>query len=341
MSIKVKIGILGCADIARKYAIKAFQAIPNAEVVSIASRDYEKAKLWALEFNINAEESYDALIENKNIDAFYIPLPIGLHKEWVLKAVKMGKHIICEKSLASNFNEVREVVDECRNSGVVLYENFMCDFHPQHQKVLSMKKEGVIGNPFIFRGYFGFPMRDKNDFRYNKELGGGSLNDAGAYTVFMARKIFEKEPVSVFANLYNDKEKGVDMGGVAQLDFEEGMSALLAFNFDAVYQNNYSIWGSKGIINVNKSYTIAPNMKPEVELITNENLKETKIQIDLEPANHFELIFQDFCETVIERESKVEKINTIYERIIFQAKVLEAIRVSSKENRKIDISEIR
>ena len=91
MSIKVKIGILGCADIARKYAIKAFQAIPNAEVVSIASRDYEKAKAWAGEFNIKAEKSYDSLIENQNIDALYIPLPIGLHKEWVIKAVRKGQ----------------------------------------------------------------------------------------------------------------------------------------------------------------------------------------------------------------------------------------------------------
>src|SRR3989338_5169643 len=97
MNNKVKIGILGCADIAKRYGIKAFQSIDNAEVVSIASRDFAKAKEWALNFGIQAEESYDALLENRNIDAVYIPLPVGLHKEWVLKAAAAGKHIICEK----------------------------------------------------------------------------------------------------------------------------------------------------------------------------------------------------------------------------------------------------
>jgi len=338
MNKKVRIGILGCANIAKKYSIKAFQSLDNAEVVSIASRDFEKAKEWSSEFNIVAEESYDSMIKNNNIDAIYIPLPIGLHSEWIIKAAKHSKHIICEKSLTDNFDGIKTIIEECRKNNVVLYENFMCDFHPQHKKVLSLIEDGSLGKLFIFKGYFGFPMKENSNFRYNKELGGGCLNDAGAYTVFMARKIFNKEPVSVSANLFYSKESGVDMRGSAQLEFDEGVSALLAFNFDAVYQGNYSIWGSKGIINVNRAYSIPPDMKPEIELATNENLKETKVQINVESANHFELIFKDFCDTILNNDTK--KTALIYEKIINQAKVLEAIRISSRENRKVDLSEI-
>lgn len=341
MDDKVRIGILGCANIAQRYAIKAFQSIENSEVVSIASRNREKAKNWASLFGLKAEESYESLVVNPEIDAVYIPLPIGLHKEWIFKAVAAGKHIICEKSLAESFSSVKEIVSACRSKKIVLYENFMCDFHPQHEKVLSLIKNGDIGRPFVFRGYFGFPMMDKDDFRYNKELGGGSLNDAGAYTVFMARKIFQNEPISVVCNLFYDKSLGVDLKGTAHLEFPEEKVAFLAFNFNAVYQNNYSVWGEKGLINVGRAYSIPPDTKPTVELTANINLKDIKTDIDITATNHFKLIFRDFCDTVLNKDDRKGKINDTYLKIINQAKVLEAMRLSSKENRKIKIAEIK
>ena len=336
MNKKIRIGILGCANFAKRYAIPAFQAIDNAEVVSIASRDYEKAKEWATMFNIKAEESYDSLIESDEIDAVHIPLPNSLHKEWIIKAARNGKHIICEKSIDTNLKDVKEIVEECKKNGVVIYENFMCGFHPQHQKVLSMIEDNEIGKPFVFRSFFGFPKMNEDNFRYKKELGGGVLNENGAYVVFMARKMFGKEPISVTCNIYVD---GIDWSGTATLDFDDGISALLAFNLNAVYQNNYSLWGDKGIINVNRAYSIPPDMKPEVSLTVNKDMKEITTAIDVEPANHFELIFKDFCDTIINKDSNTSKVEACYEKIINQAKVLEALRVSAKENRKVNLKE--
>ncbi len=333
MGDKVKIGILGCANIVKKYAIKSFQSIPNAEVVSIASRDYNKAKDWAAQYGIQAEESYDALLANNNIDAVYIPLPIGLHKEWVLKSAAAKKHVICEKSLAESFASVKEIVNYCKSNGIILYENFMCDYHPQHEKVLSLIKDGSIGKPFVFQGYFGFPLRNKDDIRYNKDLGGGSLNDLGAYTVFMARKILLDEPVAVTSKLsYVD---GIDLSGTAQLEFSDGKIGLVAFSFDAVYQNNYSVWGDKGIITVGRAYGIPPDMKPNLELLVNENLKESRTSIEVPAANHFELIFSDFCDKILNKNSI-----DIYSKLLSQARALEAVRISSKDNRKVYVKEI-
>lgn len=341
MKKKVKIGILGCADVAKRHAIRAFQSIDNAEVVSIASRDLSKAKEWALHFGIKEATSYDKLISNKNVDAVYVPLPIGLHKKWVLKAARAGKNIICEKSLAENFKSAKEMVGACRSKGIVLYENFMCGFHPQHEKVLSLIKKGEIGEPFIFRSFYGFPPFKKENIRYNKKLGASSLYDAGCYIVFMARKLFGKEPISVTSSLFIDKKTGVDIKGSLMLEFSDKEIALGGFSYDSAYQNNYSVWGSQALVNVERAYSISSEMKPIVELVKIENYKNVIKKIDIPAANQFGLIFRDFCETVLNKRNRANKINNIYSQMLDQAKVLEALRLSSKENKKVKISEIK
>lgn len=338
--MKVKIGILGIASIAKRMSIKAFQNISNAEVVSVASRDIEKAKDCAEKFGIRSSGSYEELLNDPDVDAVYIPLPIGLHKEWIIRAVKVGKHVISEKSLTGDLRSTQEVVEECRKAGIVLYENFMCDFHPQHAKVQSMIERGDIGESAVFRGYFGFPRMGEDNFRYDKDLGGGSLNDAGAYTIFMARKMLCAEPIAVTARLHTDNGLGVDMRGEVLMEFPNDRSAFIAFSFDALYQNNYSIWGSRGLISVDRAYSIPPDMKPEVTLTHNDGQKEIRTSIDIEPDNQFELIFQDFCDTIINKEERKDKIDNTYEKLIAQAKTLEAIRISSTEERRVIVSEV-
>lgn len=337
---KVKIGILGCAKIAEKYSIKAFQAIENAEVVSIASRNQDKAREWAARFGIGKAETYDALISNAEVDAIYIPLPIGLHREWIIKATQNKKHVLCEKSLAENFAATKDAVSTAEKNNVILYENFMCDFHPQHKAVLDLISEGKIGEPFIFQSFFGCPPLSENNIRYNQELGGGALNDMGCYPVFMARKILGGEPKAVTASLSRDRKKLVDTGGTAMLEFEDRREALIAFSMNAVYQNNYSVWGSKGLVNVARAYSIPADMKPIVELVTNENNKESTENLNVPAVNHFELIFRDFCDTIINKNKKSEKIKETYKTILNQARLLEAIRVSSAQNKKILLSKI-
>jgi len=338
MVTKVRIGILGCANVAKKHAINAFKAIDNAELVCIASRDIKKAQIVAEEYGTDFAPSYDALLQRDDIDAVYIPLPIGLHEEWVEKAAKAKKHIICEKSLSDSYKSVNRILSICKLNDIVLYENFMCDFHPQHEKVLSLISDGQIGEPAVFIGCFGFPPLDKKNFRYDRSLGGGSLNDAGAYPTFMARKIFG-EPTSVTCHLNMDTKLGVDIQGSAQLEFPGGKVGLVSFGFDNVYQNNYSIWGTDGLITVPFAYSIPSNIKPQVELLKNISFKEVKKLLNIQEANHFELIFQDFCNTIINKNR--EKIIKIYSLLDAQARVMEAMRISAREDRKVKIKEVK
>lgn len=340
MNKKVRIGILGCANIAKKSAIKAFQAIDNAQVVSIASRNPQKAQEYASLFSIPTHQSYESLLKNPQVDAVYIPLPIGLHKEWITKAAIAGKHVLSEKSLTTNFQSTKEIIDVAKNAKIVLYENFMCDFHPQHQKVLTLIANGEIGKVFLFRSYFGVPLMSKDNFRYDKRLGGSALAEVGGYPVFMARKLVDAEPLSVEATLFYDKKTGIDMRGAAQLVFDDEKMAHIAFGLDVLYQNNYSLWGTKGVITVKRAHTIPADLKPEIELVKNEDFAESVLPIDVPAANHFELYFADFCNTVLQKDTNQEKVQQVYRKLLAQAKVLEAIRISSRESRKVWLKEI-
>ena len=153
----------------------------------------------------------------------------------------------------------------------------------------------------------------------------------------MARKMFG-EPLAVTAILNIDSESNVDVHGSVLLEFPMQKTGLLSFGFDNVYQNNYSIWGTKGLIKVSRAYSIPPDLNPPVEVLTNEHMKETNISLDLPAANHFELFFRDFCDSILQKDERKREI--MYERLLAQGKVLEAIRISARENRKEVLSEL-
>lgn len=327
---KFRFGVIGCSSFLKKRIIDAVLKSKYAEIISLASRDLEKAKNWSKEFKIKYSDSYESLFERKDIDAVYISLPIGLHKEWTIKAAKSGKHVLCEKSLAENFDSVKQMVNACKENKIKLYENLVCKNHPQHKKVLNMIKEDKIGEIFSFKGSYGLPPFNEENIRYKKELGGGVLNDAGTYPLSMSRFIFDKEPLSVTCTLYKDK-KEVDILGGALLEFPDNKIALIDFGFKNSYQNNYSIWGSKGIIKVNSAYSISEDMSPDIDLISDFG----KEKINAEAQNQYAITFDEFCLDILEpRESD-------FEGMINQARAMEALRVSSNLKKMINVKDIK
>lgn len=329
---EIRVGILGCSNIAEKYAIPAFKSLPNVQLVAIASREKNKAESFATRHGLDAE-TYESLIARDDIEVIYSPLPVGLQEEWTLKAAAAGKHVICEKSITYSVESAKRMVDVCSKKGVALYENFVPEFHPQHATILSLIAEGKIGTPRVWNGVYGFPPFPENDIRYRADLKGGALNDAGCYTVFMARKIMQKEPVAVTCTLSNDGAD-VDITGSALLEFENG-TALMSFGFDHLYQNTYSVWGSNGMVRTNRAFAIPPTMVPTVELITNDGAKDTREVIEIPIANQFALSFDFFC-TAVATNNTVQ-FKDMYDRIIRQASVLEAMRTSAKEGKRIKI----
>lgn len=312
---KLRFGVLGCADIAKRYMINAINAVENCEVVAVASRSEDKAKDFAENFGVEYVVGYDAMLERTDINAIYIPLPIGLHKEWCIRSAKKGLHIICEKSLAPNFDEVSEIVEVCKANNVALFENFMCDYHPQHQKVLELIQDDEVGEIRHIDAKFGFPLLAEGNIRYSKNLGGGALNDAGAYTAFMANKLQRSLPSVISCSLCNLGWE-VDMMGAALFKYAGGVTASLVFGFSHDYHNEYTVWGSKGTINLKRAFSIPPDLDPQLTLIKN-GKKEC---FNLKSANHFELLVSDFYKVAFhEKECP-------YSKIIDQANVLNEMR---------------
>ena len=327
---KVRIGILGCANIAEKYAIGAFKSLAGVELVAIASRSAEKAQEAAARHGLEAE-SYKSLIARTDIDVIYSPLPVGSQEEWTLKAGAAGKHVICEKSITYSLESAQRMVNAFKENGLALYENFAPEFQPQHEKVLSLIKEGAIGIPHVWNGQYGFPPFPKGDIRYSAELKGGALNDCGCYTVYMARKILQAEPVAVTCMLSNDGSE-VDITGSALLEFPCA-SALMSFGFDHLYQNTYSVWGSKGMLRTDRAFAIPPTFVSTVERITNDGVKDTREAIEIPAADRFARSFDFFCTAVAGGDKK--QFDDMYGRIIRQAGVLEAMRTSAREGRRV------
>lgn len=326
---KIRLGILGCSNFLRKRIIDAVSKSSYTKIVCLASRDLEKAKKWADEFKIKSYDSYEGLLKRKDVDAIYIALPVGLHKEWAIKAAEAGKHILCEKSLAANLEEVRKIVDSCKKNNVKLTENLMVEYHPQHQKVSDLIKSKDLGKIFSFKSSFGFPNPEKDDIRYKKELGGGILNDVACYLVFMSRFLFKEEPISVFCSVNLDKEKLIDISGSFLFEFPENKKALGDFGYGEYYQNNYSLWGEKGLIKVNPAYSIPEDRIPDIDFMSDSGNKK----IEVSAANQYARTIDAFCLDILEnRESK-------FGEILNQARVMEALRLSANFGKKILIDE--
>jgi len=319
---KLKIGVLGCANIAQRSVIPAIESITDFELVAIASRTKEKAQEFANQFNCNAIEGYQNLLDRKDIDVIYMPLPTGLHEEWVIKALESGKHILIEKSLAMNYDSAKRMVDLAREKGLLIMENFMFLYHNQHQFVKDLIDKGEIGEVRCFRSSFGFPPLANDNFRYNKALGGGALLDAAAYTV-RASQLFLGNDIWVEAATLNNNDTEVDLFGGAYLKAENGLFAEVAFGFDNFYQCNYEIWGSKGKIIAQRAFTPGAEYKPTITL---EQQGET-FNYEIDAENHFVNILNEFKHCVI--NGSFEKK---YEEILNQSRLLQELKNKSNND---------
>lgn len=317
---KLRIGVLGCASIAKRSVIPAILAINDFKLVAVASRTKDKAKEFAEEFNCEAITGYQKLLIRKDIDVIYMPLPTGMHEEWVMKSLEAEKHILVEKSLAMNYASAQKMVALAKVKKLLIMENFMFLYHNQHQLVKDIINQGKIGEIRCFRSSFGFPPLDKNNFRYNKELGGGSLLDAAAYTV-RASQLFLGSDLHVAAATLNHKNEEVDLFGGAYLKSKDGLFSEIAFGFDNFYQCNYEIWGSKGKITAHRAFT--PGAEHRAIITLEQQGEVLNYEADLE--NHFISILNEFKRCVL-----VDEYDEKYKEILNQSRLLNELKDKSE-----------
>jgi len=244
-------GILGTAKIAYEALIPAIRASRNGELRAVASRDEGRAREFAERWHIpDSHGTYEALLEDPEIDAVYIPLPNSEHRSWTLEAVRRGKHVLCEKPLGLSSSECQEMEAASRDQDVTLMEGFMYRFHPRTERVLELVRSGAVGKLRMIRSSFGFLLKDrKTNIRMRPELGGGALMDVGCYCVNASRTVAGKEPVEAQAFARWSAE-GVDEDMVGTLRFEDGLLAQFDCSFTTPVRQFLGVAGTEGSLRV-------------------------------------------------------------------------------------------
>jgi xylose dehydrogenase (NAD/NADP) len=265
---KLRWGFLSTARI-NQALMPPLRSSARNELTAVASRDLERAKVYAEEWNIpRVFGTYEAMLADPDVDVIYNPLPNSMHMEWTVKAAQTGKHVLCEKPLAMTVTEVDAMISAAQQAGVVLMEAFMYRHHPQTLRVKELVESGTIGKLQLIRGSFTFKISDENDVRLNSPLGGGSIWDVGCYPISYARLIAGAEPVEVFGWQKTGAQSGVDESFFGQLRFANDVYAQFDCGFRTPHRTHLEIVGDQGSITIKTPFS--PYLNEEMIIINDD-----------------------------------------------------------------------
>lgn len=320
---KVRWGILSTADIGLRQVIPAMQQGEYCEIRALASRDAEKARAAADRLGIpGAYGSYEELLADPDIDAIYNPLPNHLHIPWSIKALQAGKHVLCEKPLASTVAEAQLLLDASRqHPELKVMEAFMYRLHPQWQLARQMVRDGKVGTLRTIQAFFSYYLDDPTNVRNIAEFGGGGMLDIGCYTTSLARFIFEAEPARVFGIVEHDPRFKTDRLASAILDFGTGTSTFTCSTQLANYQR-VNIFGTRGRIEIEIPFNAPANQATRI-FYQQENAIE---EIQLAPCNQYTLQGDLFSQAILNNT----EVPTPLEDALANLRVIEAVFRSSQ-----------
>ena len=250
MSDALRFGILGTGNIARQFA-EGVAGAKRSAVVAVGSRSREAAEAFARSHEIRqAHATYDALLDDESVEAIYVSLPNSMHCEWTIKALEAGKHVLCEKPLASNAGEAQQMFDAAARCDRLLVEAFMYRSHPQTHAMLKQIRAGVIGEVRLVRTSFCyFTRRIEGNIRFSAELAGGALMDIGCYCIDFSRLMTGARIVEAHA-VGHLHESGVDDWASGAIRFDSDATASFTCGMQLHADNAAYVCGSEGYITV-------------------------------------------------------------------------------------------
>ena len=283
------LGLLSTARINRAI-LRGAALTDSVDVVAVASRDDERARVYAREHGIErAHGSYESLLADDAVEAVYISLPNSLHVQWTLRALAAGKHVLCEKPLTRHPHEVEQVFDAAEAAGLIAMEAFMYRHHPQTKLLQELVAGGAVGEVRLIRSSFGFTVETETNVRMRPELDGGSLMDVGCYCVSGSR-FLAGEPESVRAEQVVGTS-GVDVRFVGVLRFAGDVVAHFDSGLDVESQSYLEVIGSDGVASVASPWLC---VDPAIELRRGDRVDRR----DVEDADRFQLELENFAAAI-------------------------------------------
>ena len=322
---KIRWGILSTAKIGREKVIPALQQGQYCEVTAIASRNEQQAKDLAIKLKIpKAYSSYEALLNDAEIDAVYIPLPNHMHVEWALKAMAAGKHVLCEKPIGLSSAEGETLLAAAKqNPQLKVMEAFMYRFHPQWAMAKKLATDGSIGKLKTIQSFFSYFNNDPNNIRNQKNIGGGGLMDIGCYSISLSRFLFDEEPVRVIGLAGFDPALETDQLCSGMMQFNCGTATFTCSTQLTPFQRVH-IFGTTGYIEMEMPFNPQPDKIASIWL----HSKTGSQEIFFEATDQYTLQGDFFAKAILEDTP----VPTSLEDAVNNMKVIQAIFKSAADN---------
>lgn len=338
---KLKIGIICPSEIAFRRFMPAVMQDPELEYVGVAYAKQEerfpdgifdasvvansrlKAQKFQEAYGGKVIEGYERLLSSEEVDAVYLPLPPALHYKWAKLALKNGKHVFLEKPSTTSAANTIELTAFAQSKDLALHENYMFVYHKQLAEIRNLVPK--LGEIRLYRLAFGFPARSSQDFRYNKDLGGGALLDCGGYTLKLADMLLGGKSSVAYAQLNRREGVEVDLYGSGALVNDEGVTAQVSFGMDNSYKCELEIWGSKGFLRTGRIFTAPAGLAPTAEITTGDGTETVRLSED----DSFRASMKQFCRCVYDRNRREEN----YRMINRQAELVETFQIKALANK--------
>ena len=322
---KVRFGILSTAHINR-LVIPPAHTSDKVELVAVASREQTRAEEYAREWDIErAYGTYDALLEDPDVDAVYISLPNTMHVEWSIRAVEAGKHVLCEKPFSRHAEDVEKAFDAAERAGRLLSEAFMYRHNPQTKRLTELVRDGAIGELRVVRAAFSYSLYDESNIRLRTDVEGGSLMDVGCYCVSGSR-LLAGEPDDVLGRAYTGPT-GTDWVFTGSMRFPGDVVALFDCGTSLPERDELEAIGTEGSLFLDDPWHCRA---PVIERRTDEGVE----RIELDPVDSYQLELENMADAI--RGEAPLLLGR--EDAVAQARVLEALHRSSETGANVSLA---
>jgi predicted dehydrogenase len=333
MAKQIGYAVLGLGELARRAVLPAFaRASENSRLVALVSGDRNKAQVTAQPYRAAAYhyEELRQCLERDDVNAVYIALPNSMHCDYAVEAARAGVHVLCEKPMAVTADECRRMIRTCQTNRVKLMVAYRLHFEPAIRRSIDLVRSGAIGLPKTFSSDCTVKLRNPDDIRLQRRLGGGSVYDLGVQAVNTARSLFAAEPAQVMAMTARTSRRyggDVDEGAVALIRFPDERLAHLHTSFGEEPTAVFTIFGEDGSIRLTNAYRTDATMS--LEIVRSGQVE----QHAFEPADQFAEEISYFSDSVLkDRQPEPSGIEGLQD-----VRIVEAIYRSARDGRPVTL----